>query len=334
MSQAGRYIAGTGAAPIETLTGNVGGPVGPDGAGNIDVLGGNNITTTGNSSPNTLTIDVTGTTNHAVQIGNATGSLTSIPVGTNGQVLIGATGADPAFATLTSPGNTIVFTPGPNSLNLETGATIADEYDTDSGTAVPAAGVLEILGGTGIDTSGAGNTVTVTLETPVIVANGGTGNTTFTAYSVICAGTAATNPFQNVSGVGNAGEVLTSNGAATLPTWQPNAAFFFSWNEETGTSANMAVNNGYIANNAGLVTLTLPAVAVVGDVVRVTGKGAGGWSIAQNGGQTIYFGMSATTTGGAGSLSSTDDRDSVELVCVTANDDWNVLSVIGNLTVV
>ena len=58
-----------------------------------------------------------------------------------------------------------------------------------------------------------------------VVAGGGTGNTTFTAYSVIAAGTTATGAFQNVSGVGTAGQVLTSAGAGALPTWAANAAF-------------------------------------------------------------------------------------------------------------
>lgn len=53
-----------------------------------------------------------------------------------------------------------------------------------------------------------------------VVAGGGTGNTTFTAYSVICAGTISTGPFQNVSGVGTANQVLVSNGAGALPSWQ------------------------------------------------------------------------------------------------------------------
>lgn len=53
-----------------------------------------------------------------------------------------------------------------------------------------------------------------------VVAGGGTGNTTFTAYSVIAAGTTATGAFQNVSGLGSSGNVLTSNGAGALPTWQ------------------------------------------------------------------------------------------------------------------
>lgn len=53
-----------------------------------------------------------------------------------------------------------------------------------------------------------------------VVAGGGTGNTTFTAYSLIAAGTTATGAFQNVSGVGSANQVLVSNGAGLLPTWQ------------------------------------------------------------------------------------------------------------------
>lgn len=62
--------------------------------------------------------------------------------------------------------------------------------------------------------------------TTAVVAGGGTGNTTFTAYSVIAAGTTATGAFQNVSGVGTSGQVLTSNGASALPTWQANPGTF------------------------------------------------------------------------------------------------------------
>lgn len=52
-----------------------------------------------------------------------------------------------------------------------------------------------------------------------VVAGGGTGNTTFTAYSVICAGTTATGAFQNVSGLGSSGQILSSQGAGALPQW-------------------------------------------------------------------------------------------------------------------
>lgn len=56
--------------------------------------------------------------------------------------------------------------------------------------------------------------------TTIAVANGGTGNTTFTPYGVLCAGTTATGAFANVAGVGTTGQVLTSNGPGAYPTWQ------------------------------------------------------------------------------------------------------------------
>lgn len=108
----------------------------------------------------------------------------------------------------------------------------------------------------------------------------------------------------------------------------------FGWIETTGTSASMSINTGYIANNAGLVTFTLPATAALGSVIKLTGKGAGGWTIAQNASGQINFGSSSTTVGVTGSLSSTLQFDSVELVCITADNIWNVLSSVGNLTVV
>lgn len=55
---------------------------------------------------------------------------------------------------------------------------------------------------------------------PFPVIEGGTGDASFTAYSVIAGGTTSTGALQNVSGVGTTGQVLTSNGAAALPTWQ------------------------------------------------------------------------------------------------------------------
>jgi len=116
-------------------------------------------------------------------------------------------------------------------------------------------------------------------------------------------------------------------GTATIPSG-------FTWNNVTGTSAAMAVNNGYIANNAGLVTLTLPATAAVGSVIAVAGSGAGGWKIAQNSGQTIHFGNVNTTTGSGGSLASSLRYDSVSVVCNVANTDFVVTSSIGNITYV
>ena len=158
------------------------------------------------------TFNASAVTQHAVQIGGVNNhTLTSLGVGTNGQVLLGSTGADPVFATLT-----------------------------------------------------------------------GTGGITFTT---------------------GAGTLAINNTGGGL-----------SWVDVTGTSQAMAVNTGYLADNAGLVTLTLPATAVQFSVIVVAGFGAGGWKIAQNANQLINFGSAAaTTTGITGSLASTNRYDCVSL---------------------
>lgn len=113
----------------------------------------------------------------------------------------------------------------------------------------------------------------------------------------------------------------------------PNTIFSFVWNNVTGTSQAAAVNNGYIANNASLVTVTLPSTASIGNIVKIAGSGAGGWKLAQNSGQLVHFGNQVTTTGTGGSLASVNQYDAVEVICITANTTWAVISSQGNLTV-
>jgi hypothetical protein len=103
------------------------------------------------------------------------------------------------------------------------------------------------------------------------------------------------------------------------------------WTDVSGTSQAAVVNTGYIISNAGQTTVTLPATAVEGSVFGVAGKGAAGWILQMNTGQTCHFGNSATSS--AGSLTSTNLYDSVQIVCVTANTTFVVLCAQGNLTV-
>jgi len=107
-----------------------------------------------------------------------------------------------------------------------------------------------------------------------------------------------------------------------------------TWTEVTTTSQSAAVNNGYITNNAGLVTVTLPSTAAVGSIVAIAGSGAGGWKLAQNASGVIHFDGTDTTTGTGGSLASVVRYDSVEVVCITANNGWVVRSSVGNITIV
>jgi hypothetical protein len=87
------------------------------------------------------------------------------------------------------------------------------------------------------------------------VANGGTGATTQTAYAVLAGGTTATGAYQSIASVGTAGQVLTSNGAGALPTFQAAGGGFASgtvmlfaqtsaptgWTKNTTTGDNNAL---------------------------------------------------------------------------------------------
>lgn len=125
---------------------------------------------------------------------------------------------------------------------------------------------------------------------------------------------------------------LTTNGSG-VPTWATSTTITIPWTEVTGTSQSMAVNNGYIANNAGLVTCTLPTTAAVGQFVQVSGKGAGLFKIGQNASQVIHTGTTDTTTGTGGSLTATNRYDCLTLRCITANTDWVLESSKGAFTI-
>lgn len=83
---------------------------------------------------------------------------------------------------------------------------------------------------------------------PIAVASGGTGIASTTAYAVICGGTTSTGALQNVSGVGTSGQVLTSNGASALPTWQTSAASG-SWNLITTLTASSSGSLAFTSSN-------------------------------------------------------------------------------------
>lgn len=60
----------------------------------------------------------------------------------------------------------------------------------------------------------------LTLTNALTVAQGGSGRATATAYAVLCGGTTSTGAQQSIASVGTTGQVLTSNGAGALPTFQ------------------------------------------------------------------------------------------------------------------
>jgi trimeric autotransporter adhesin len=147
--------------------------------GVLQVLGGTGINTAGAGDTVTVNLDSpvivanggTGKTTltpvNGLVIANSTLAVGVTNAGSNGQVVIAKTAGAPAFATITSTGSTIDFTLGANTLNMETAGTVATSYTTDSGSAVPSAGVLQVTGSHGLNTDGATNVVDVQIDNAI-----------------------------------------------------------------------------------------------------------------------------------------------------------------------
>ena len=156
------------------------------------------------------------------------------------------------------------------------------------------------------------------------------GESFYTAKGDLLAGDAASSTA--VLPVGTNGQFLKANSATATGLEWGGAGGVWSWTEVTGTSATLASLGAVIANNAALVTLTLPATAAVGDQFWVVGKGAGLFRIQADAGQTLHLGSSSSTV--AGYIEATNRRDAVRLVCTVANTEFTVsVAPQGNFTV-
>jgi hypothetical protein len=131
MSQLGQIIRLTGT--LTGLAGDIGSAT--PALGSITIAGGNNIGTIG--AGNTITVNLDGTTNHAVQVGNVGGSLSSLAVGGTGVILQGNTGADPSWSTATYPSTVaigdVLVASAANVIGVVAGATTAGHILTANG---------------------------------------------------------------------------------------------------------------------------------------------------------------------------------------------------------
>lgn len=170
----------------------------------------------------------TGIYSEYISFGSSTGSYggvtgvdsTSISLGTS-VGLFGSPGSGQSFTAATSSNTAIFFL-------RSTGVGVAEPAYAVYKNAEPALktgqwGTLvdgSVVSGGIITTIGSGDGGYTPGGTDVPVSDGGTGASSFTAYAVICGGTTSTGALQSVASVGSAGQVLTSNGAGALPTFQ------------------------------------------------------------------------------------------------------------------
>ena len=132
--------------------------------------------------------------------GNASGGLNKLPIGTTGQVLTVSAGGIPSWTTPSAGGS-----------------------------------VTSVTSGTGLTGGPITTTGTLSLQVPVVVTNGGTGLTSYTAGDMLYA--TASNTLSTVP-IGSDGQVLEVSGG--VPTWATNSVTMGG--DISGNSGNATVN--------------------------------------------------------------------------------------------
>jgi hypothetical protein len=120
-----------------------------------------------------------------------------------------------------------------------------------------------------------------------LVAGGGTGVTSTTAYAVLCGGITSTSALQPVAALGSSGNILTSNGAGALPTFQASTvtSSYTLALASTATSSPADATTYFIANGSVITAFT------------TTGNAASRMYIPLNGTITKAYGCFTCTTG-------------------------------------
>ena len=126
--------------------------------------------------------------------------------------------------------------------------------------------------------------------TDVPAADGGTGRSSHTAYAVLCGGTTSTAAQQSIASVGTAAQVLTSNGAGALPTFQANQSITLGTEQDAtnGGSDDLTVID-FTGIPAGTKRITIMLIGVslsgtslpliqLGDAGGIETSGYSGWA--------------------------------------------------------
>lgn len=244
-----------------------------------------NVTLTLGGSPSTalvnaasLTLGWTGTLSGTRGGTGVNNGASTITVGGNFSTAAAHTLAGAFASTFTLTNTTSVTFPTSGTLattaQLPTPSALTKTDDTN---------VTLTLGGTPATSLLQAVSLTLGWTGSLSVPRGGTGMTSATAYAVLCGGTTSTSAHQSIASVGTAGQVLTSNGAGALPTFQTGVGTVTAWVAYTPTFTGFGtVSNVQIWSRR------------VGDVLQIRGRFQGGTTTATEARITLgYAGTNA-----------------------------------------
>lgn len=304
------FVSTTGSGVLNTLTPNSGtSPVVPTG-GTINVLGTGSTTTVG--SLNTLTVELTGLTNHAVLVGAGTATITKVgPSASTGQILQNNAGADPSYSTATYPSTTtinqILYSSSANVVAglatanqgvLTTGTTgipvitsLAGNGELIIGSTAGAPAAATLTAGTGISITNGSNSITIAVNGAAVGEtitgqSGGALSPTAGNWNIFGDGVTA-------SGTSTAGNIITSGAGSTLTISPTQAQFMTNYTQVLiGASPYTAlVTDYYISavSSGGAITIKLPNAPTTNRL----------FIIKDNAGDASVNNISVTTVGGA-----------------------------------
>jgi hypothetical protein len=233
------------------------------------------------------------TTGSGNAITQLTGDVTAIGPGSTTATLatvnsnVGSFGSQSQISTFTVNGKGLVTAAGNTTITAPAGSL--------TGTTLASNVVSSSLTSIGTISSGTWNGSVIG---PVY---GGSGLNSNVAYELLAGGTVANGNFQQVSGVGSSGQVLTSNGPSALPTWQNNSggsaitqltgdvtaigpgsttATLATVNSNTGSWGSQSMIPTFTVNGKGLMTaagnttITAPAGSLTGGTGASTASAA------------------------------------------------------------
>lgn len=306
-----------------------------------------NVTLTLGGSPSTALVNAASLTLGWTGVLSGTRGGTGVNNGASTITVGGNVAFSGAFTfTGTITGNTAVTFPTSGTLattsQLPTPAALTSGNDTN---------VTLTLGGTPATALLQASSITAGWTGQLAVGRGGTGAASFNINGLVITGATTTTALSSLTLTNGQLVIGSTAGAPTAATLTAgtnisitNGANSITINStaaggitnvnQNSSSATLSANTRYATNNgASLVTYTIPAGAAVGDTYIIVGGSSGGWTVAQPASVVIHLGNAATTSGVGGSISSTNQYDSLTITCVASNV-FTAYAMNGNLTVV